>query len=64
MLPGLKASGANGSPADLVEVNGRAFFAANDGIHGTELWVSDGTATGTRLVKDIRPAPARRLPSI
>ena len=29
------------------------FFAADDGIHGNELWVTDGTASGTRIVSDI-----------
>ncbi len=29
------------------------FFVANDGIAGNELWVTDGTEPGTRLVKDI-----------
>ena len=29
------------------------FFSANDGIHGPELWVTDGTANGTMMVKDI-----------
>jgi ELWxxDGT repeat protein len=31
------------------------FFSANDGLTGTEGWVSDGTATATLLVNDIRP---------
>jgi ELWxxDGT repeat protein len=35
-------------------VNSTLFFAANDGVHGTELWKSDGTEAGTMMVKDIR----------
>lgn len=31
------------------------FFRANDGTHGPELWLSNGTALGTLMVKDIRP---------
>jgi ELWxxDGT repeat protein len=32
-----------------------AFFFAFDGVHGEELWRSDGTTGGTVLVKDINP---------
>jgi len=42
-------------PHFLTNVNGTLFFAMNDGVHGLELWKSDGTASGTALVKDINP---------
>ena len=41
---------------NLIDVGGKLFFTTDDGITGRELWVSDGTADGTRLVKDINPA--------
>ena len=40
---------------NLTEFNGQLFFVANDEITGNELWVSDGTTAGTKLLKDINP---------
>jgi len=40
-------------PTSLVAFDSKLFFVANDGVHGDELWKSDGTADGTVLVRDI-----------
>lgn len=39
---------------NYAELNGRLLFNATDDMHGSELWSTDGTETGTVLVKDIR----------
>lgn len=46
----------------LVEFGGVLYFAANDGVHGRELWRSDGTDAGTYLVEDIEPGPDSSSP--
>lgn len=33
----------------------KVFFTAKEDTHGDELWVSDGTPAGTKMVKDIYP---------
>lgn len=40
-------------PRMLTAANGQLFFTADDGIHGRELWRSDGTTAGTVLVQDL-----------
>ena len=36
-------------------LQGTLYIGANDGITGTELWATDSTTAGTKLVKDIKP---------
>ena len=42
------------SGTTIFTYNGKGYFAANDGVNGTELWTTDGTAGGTSMVMDIR----------
>ncbi|MFN9606463.1 MAG: hypothetical protein ACK6A7_23900, partial [Planctomycetota bacterium] len=49
-------------PLQPVQVGTNLFFEASTHATGFELWKSDGTASGTVMVKDIRPgAPQSRL---
>jgi LPXTG-motif cell wall-anchored protein len=48
-----------GSDPSYVASDGTtAIFAANDGEHGYETWVSDGTSAGTRLYADANVLPS------
>ncbi len=57
--PGPKGS----RPTGLARIAGTLYFSANDGVHGYELWKSDGTAAGTVRVDDIRPGPKGSRPA-
>ena len=47
-------NGPNGSsPKNFVQMGGYAYFTANDGATGNELWRTDGTLAGTTRVADI-----------
>lgn len=48
---GLPAS----NPLFMTWMDGILYFQANDGVHSTEIYRSDGTDAGTQLVKDINP---------
>ncbi|HEX5086971.1 MAG TPA: ELWxxDGT repeat protein [Nocardioides sp.] len=50
-------------PSDLAALRATLFFTADDGIHGRELWKSDGTKRGTVLLKDISSGPSGSGPT-
>jgi ELWxxDGT repeat protein len=52
-----ETSGQPSNPKHYVEYNGKVYFSAVSEF-GEELWVSDGTNSGTKLVKDINPGLA------
>lgn len=42
-----------------IALGNRLIFSANNSTHGEELWISDGTETGTFMIKDTYPGEAR-----
>lgn len=60
-LPGdmyktIPGSARSQGPADFTVAGNRLFFTVYDAANsGLELWTSDGTSDGTRIVRDIRP---------
>ncbi|MEO5889169.1 MAG: hypothetical protein ABIQ31_02895 [Ferruginibacter sp.] len=57
LFPEIPGSGifSSGAPQHLTVFNSKLYFEASDPTHGQELYMSDGTAAGTILVKDILP---------
>lgn len=54
-------SGRSGSaPRGFTRIGDRVYFFANDGVHRTELWRTDGTRAGTTRVTDV-PGPLQVL---
>ncbi len=53
----IRGQANSSTPAGLVAVRDSVYFFASERVAGRELWVSDGTEAGTRLVADTVPGP-------
>lgn len=56
MVKDIRPGSMGSSPIDSglgVAIQNYLFFKANDGVHGNELWISDGLESGTNLVMDL-----------
>lgn len=51
-------------PSQLLAVGSTLYFVADDRIHGSELWRSDGSAAGTELVADVCPGECGASPRL
>ncbi len=60
--PVLRPGGGFEFLSNLTPVGRQLFFTVADEAHGNELWVSDGTRGGTRLVEDLTPGPEGSAP--
>jgi ELWxxDGT repeat protein len=56
--PGTGGSAVYLNPFAADVLNSYLYFAATDGVHGKELWKTDGTTAGTMLVRDINAGSA------
>ena len=52
MLLDINPNGSS-NPMNFLAIGDTLYFAADDGTNGTELWMTDGSPAGTKMVADI-----------
>lgn len=53
ILPGIEGSGGDGADEfRFIGLGAKTIFPADDGVHGREWWVTNGTKAGTKLLKN------------
>lgn len=57
----LTGDGSSSNPHNFVVWGEHVYFIADDQVHGEELWRTDGTAEGTKMVRDIVDRPVVQM---
>ena len=59
IIPGATSS----QPQYFTILDGKVYFAASDSLHGREIWVTDGTPSGTMIAYDLSPGTGSSNPA-
>lgn len=62
VLKDIREGAASSNPSSLTLINNKLYFAADDSLHGNELWISSGTPGTTHLLVDVNPGTAASNP--
>lgn len=63
LCPGLCGGRTLTAPEHAAALGANLLFSGDDGVHGAELWITDGTAAGTDPVRDLRVGADSSSPS-
>ncbi|MFI5172828.1 MAG: hypothetical protein ACHQFW_10580, partial [Chitinophagales bacterium] len=58
LVADINPGAGNADPENIILNNELVFFRADNGANGKEWFITDGTAAGTQLIKDIFPGVA------